>query len=720
MKYKHKRICKSLVSLLLIITFILAPFEDVFAGKEAQVNGNTDADAVDSGDTNGDGVAPLVGQAVIIGMLEIDNTALEYSNQITAHNQALPEGSNDYWSEYRVSITDQYLYSHPHEMSDIYNVDRCALIRLIKSSESKSNKQYKALGQRGTRSTKTYQGTYYAVRKSGSQHSSYNVDVVFSKVKNNDAYYEAFKSGSLDADLVMALADQNKSALEGGVNDFVALWEQSGDVDDCLNKFVSQEADSYGNALRYLDFLLIINKLCGNSYPDLIKKYLKKLNRDESDTFITVCAAAAVMCKIDSSSNKYAATLPNYYSAITGEDFDSYQTFSFNSSFPSPVEPGTGGYNADSSGFINSLKSQYDGVGRAVYLSCLQGGNKDIFWWVDSEYDYKMGWMLQPTDINGNATGNTGYTFLGVPGWQTVPVPDDEKDPDPDPDPDDGGDLANDAYAKFYISASSEEYEVMPGDTVAARIDINLKQSAQMLYDLKLKWTANGIKYRDWDPSFGIALVREGGGSDIAIETMTSNPSNSGGLDPAMQSSTQSGFTVMDVSWEEALEIFNGRKSVTVYDENVTINSDKEQRYVAIVTLYWFYDNANVGSATAATMSFYSSGKEIVTEYQGADEVPWIVRKDDPNQGHFYSQIRDGNYVEMKDNSPGNGETYEAMAGVPTTENLYAGFGANEFMVNMECELKSDTGMQRKYTLTSTRMGVFWLDKQLSDFFFVM
>ena len=316
--------------------------------------------------------------------------------------------------------------------------------------------------------------------------------------------------------------------------------------------------------------------------------------------------------------------------------------------------------------------------------------------------------VCQPTDINGNTTGNTGYTFLGcfTKGEPVPPPPPDKgKDPEPDPDPDPTPDVGagvveEPAYAKFYISASSDEYEVMPGDTVAARIDINLKQSAQMLYDLKLKWTANGIKYRDWDPSFGIALVREGGGSDIAVDTMTSNPTGSGGLDSTMQSSTTGGFTVMDVSWEEALEIFNGRKNVTVYDENVTINSDREQRYIAVVTLYWFYDNANVESATAATMNFYSSGKEIVTEYQGADEVPWIVRKDESNKGHFYSQLRDGNFVEMKDNSPGSGETYEAMAGIPTTENLYAGFGANEFMVNMECELKSDTGKQRKYTLT--------------------
>ncbi len=240
MKYKHKRIFKSLISLLLIITFILAPFEDVFAGEEdydsgeSKVNNNPESEKITSGyDPNA--IKPFVCQAVIIGMLEIDNTAQDYRSQIEVHNAALSDGSDDYWSEYRVSITDQYLYSHPQEMSEMANVDRLALIRLIKAGETKNNKRYKALASNGRGGSEgKYQGTYYAVRKSGSQHSSYNVDVVFSKIKNNEAYYEAFKSGSLDADLVMALADQNKSVLEGGVNDFVALWEQSGDVDDCL------------------------------------------------------------------------------------------------------------------------------------------------------------------------------------------------------------------------------------------------------------------------------------------------------------------------------------------------------------------------------------------------------------------------------------------------------------------------------------------------------
>ena len=77
MKYKHKRICKSIVSLLLIITFILAPFEDVFAGKLNEASTNETGAGGQLSDGNGDGIKPLKNLAVTIGILEIDNTGVK-------------------------------------------------------------------------------------------------------------------------------------------------------------------------------------------------------------------------------------------------------------------------------------------------------------------------------------------------------------------------------------------------------------------------------------------------------------------------------------------------------------------------------------------------------------------------------------------------------------------------------------------------------------------
>lgn len=72
-----------------------------------------------------------------------------------------------------------------------------------------------------------------------------------------------------------------------------------------------------------------------------------------------------------------------------------------------------------------------------------------------------------------------------------------------------------------------------------------------------------------------------------------------------------------------------------------------------------------------------------------------------PETDEYYSKLEEP-YVEIKEGTPGN-ETFEAMAGVPTTENLYIGFGANEFLMNMELEhAKSEENEDRLYTLTYT------------------
>ena len=71
MKYRHKRVCKSLISLLLILTFILAPFEGVFASELNEASTHDTGAGGELSDGNGDGIKPLKNLAVTIGILEI-------------------------------------------------------------------------------------------------------------------------------------------------------------------------------------------------------------------------------------------------------------------------------------------------------------------------------------------------------------------------------------------------------------------------------------------------------------------------------------------------------------------------------------------------------------------------------------------------------------------------------------------------------------------------
>ena len=652
MKYKHKRVCKSLISLLLILAFVLAPFESVFAGPPYGVNGEAstgDPGGVQSG-LGSSTPKPLKGLAVTIAILEIDNTASEYRSQIAAHNLASPD---DYWSEYRVSVIDQFLYSHPEKMSQVAEMENQAIILLGQKADYNDGEdsKYRPIDEMGVhKNDGKYSRVYSASGKSSP--GNFNIDVVYSSIKNNEVLYKSFTGGKLTFDDVNQLGVASGKVSEA-TDKFVRLWADTGTVDDCLNGIydgLDQNSDTYWYdcALRYLDFLYVVDVLCGNTYDKLIDRYLEELNRDESDTFITVCAAANALLAQDTSNKRYAATLPNFYAAITGKTFEDYQTFSATGDFVKAINPA--GYSGSVNEFISALKGKYEEG--ASFVSHNELSRNRNGWWWDSSGD-RGAYMLQPADMNDNRGGNTGYTFLGCfTDKEPIPPPYDEKYEDEDP-PDDEPDK-EDARLKFYISATSDQYEVMKGDTVAAIIDINFKQNEQAIRDFRLLWTANAAKTGDDTPLIGIAIDLDSAnepGNNV-VDAVVNNPVHKGEF---KTTTTGALLTMRDVDWETALKMFYGREKFTFQDSNITVNEAKERVYRATIGIYWMYpDDSNENILVYGVGKF----KDSYADYNAYDKVPWTPREDPPNQGHFYSQIRDGNYVEMKDNSPGSGETY--------------------------------------------------------------
>ena len=561
MKYKHKRIFKSLVSLLLIITFILAPFEDVFAETITEPVGAL-GDIPPSGD-----FAPMHYLAATVGILEIDNTASEYRSQIAAHNLASPD---DYWSEYRVSITDQYFYTHPQEMSNVAEMDKQALIifKYYKVSDPVSaTDRFRPFSANGAERNKKYSRVYSTVGKSSP--GNFNIDVVYSSIKNNEALYKSFTDGKLTFDDVDQLGVASGKVADA-TDKFVRLWADTGTIDDCLNGIydgLDQNSDTYwyDRALRYLDFLYVIDVLCGNTYNKLIDKYLNDLNRDESDTFITVCAAANALLAQDTSNKRYAATLPNFYAAITGKTFEDYQTFSATGDFVKAINPA--GYSGSVNEFISALKGKYEeGASFVSYNELSRNRNG---WWWDSSGD-RGAYMLQPADMNDNRGGNTGYTFLGCFTKETAPPPYDEKYEDEDPPDDVPGE--EDARLKFYISATSDQYEVMKGDTVAAIIDINFKQNEQAIRDFRLLWTANAAKTGDDTPLIGVHMDLDSANEpgNNMVDAVVNNPAHKGEFKTTTNTAD---LTMRDVDWETALKMFYGREKFTFQDSNITMTN---------------------------------------------------------------------------------------------------------------------------------------------------
>jgi hypothetical protein len=154
--------------------------------------------------------------------------------------------------------------------------------------------------------------------------------------------------------------------------------------------------------------------------------------------------------------------------------------------------------------------------------------------------------------------------------------------------------------------------------------------------------------------------------------------------------------TIPNLTWEKAVTLFDGNTVVQWKDTNITITENTTNRYYAKVTLVM---------ADGTKVRFAPKGKVLSDrdEYEAYDEVSWVYIEDSDVKGAYYSTIRDGNYVEIKDDtSPHYYEEYEAMAGIPTTEDVYVGAGATEFMVNTTTEFVTDDDDKRYYNFKKT------------------
>lgn len=133
-------------------------------------------------------------------------------------------------------------------------------------------------------------------------------------------------------------------------------------------------------------------------------------------------------------------------------------------------------------------------------------------------------------------------------------------------------------------------------------------------------------------------------------------------------------------------DFLNGSKSnIVLYDQNIKVCTKVANVYYAKMHVCFSGKGIDYGASP--------EGEE--TDEDWAYDRSILYAKEFP---HFYSEMRHVPYAEIKADKPYE-ERYEAMAGVPTTENLYFGAGATEFMVNVDLEWKTE-GASRTYTIT--------------------
>ncbi len=126
----------------------------------------------------------------------------------------------------------------------------------------------------------------------------------------------------------------------------------------------------------------------------------------------------------------------------------------------------------------------------------------------------------------------------------------------------------------------------------------------------------------------------------------------------------------------------------------------KTYEYEATITIYYAKSSTSLdkmnkvtASTKVAKIKYYKKDDIIITPTPGTvtptpgapEEVETAIYVSEPDA---YSELKEGSIYN---------ETFEAMAGVPTTRNLYFGSGGSEFMVEVEVMYDKDKSATRKY-----------------------
>jgi hypothetical protein len=474
MKRKFKNFSKVIICLTLCLSMI-APSLTSFAasGSSASSAATSSTGSADAVSDAVPGEASLRGKNIIISLMQVNNTTEQYQSQIAAHNMSY----SDSWSEMGVSIVDNYLNDYPLYMLQENTLKRSAVIRTDRASTSSLN----VIDQSGYISTYKLRNVYSSEGKSVPDNFK-GINVIGNIIKNNSTYYSAFQNKTLDIDTVMSLANANSSKLQEWGNNFIALWADQETVDDKLNDMFTDD-DYYGNLLKYLDLLLVINYLCNDTQEDLISRFLEKLNQDGSDDFVTICAIACVRSDTMDGGNALIP-LPIYYAFVTRAGLNAYTHFERAGGSTNPVDPADASisYESNPEAYIADLKNKYYSVKSEASSRYTRLWNaRNLIWWTGGSSGYKLATSLRPTDMNGNSTGNCGYTFLAYRANVATPAsivatiestPPDTNPPDTTP--------PKSALGQFSIEATSDKFDVEPGNNeVSAEFSIDLKLTEQ-------------------------------------------------------------------------------------------------------------------------------------------------------------------------------------------------------------------------------------------------
>ena len=667
LKIKLRKVLPRLLALFLILTMMLTPdVVQIFATEPESSTGSTNPNYKgDPGTFEYDNTLTAVFKpAWLVYIQKVDNTcdgveAFDYS----ATNVVNPD------SQCKRSVVKAMQWNYPEDYRYMDNTlaERSFIVVNKGSAAIDLNKIsiYKPDGSGVTGKVKAYDCT-------GTAPANIAIPCISDDILGSEENLEAFRNSEFtwaqyQAGLEVKY-DSNGITLEEAKTKFIKQFKDVGGIANKITKNFTGAATMYPDLIdvirnaNILNILAVISNLCANPsvYDEYIQDFLISQNRDGSSSFyVPVIIAGYVANDNNGNEGHRFYSLPSYYQRAYG--FNANDLMELDPDGDGNPERKFGDYVKEPDTYENEVYN---------YIMSKSGGSKSKYyslrtgvWWAHAHANSQwisytgQAYTCMPTDIADMQAGNLGYTYFAFGG---------------------AGGKPTDGIGQFQITASSEQKTVTtPGASVAALINIDLKSTGQQLQQYKDTFAqekAKGYDKADLVINYSFEAVKGNGSSSPLIDqSFAAGATLSGG----------NKVTIPNLTYDQLKPYLEGSKLIQVADSGIIINDSVTNKYLATVTLK-FSDKS---------YSIYAKGKTVESEYKASDVVSWGYKKDDPNTWHFYSSIGKNNvglnnFVEIKEGSPGN-ESFEAMAGVPTTENLYVGFGATEFMMNMDVKHES-------------------------------
>lgn len=662
-KLKGKGLTAWLLIFVLLLTSVNLTTWAADSSSGALINPGKGNSTVTAYDSNCNAVMQ---KAWLVYIEEVENTHIDDEPE-TDHNKVT-------WSQCKKSAIDEMLLTYPKEyrpetMDEL--VDKCFIVTDGNYSFDYNNVRiYESQNSRSSTPCVTYRLKNYP------NPGGLKINCVSDNILTEEYNIEAFKSGEwrlaeyeycllTEVDSRSVSLDEAKKNFLGQFQDLSKLSGMITDSFDGSKAMHPDKIDVIRNSIT-LDLLTVI-AACSKDrhvYDEYIQNYLQYQNRDGSPKFYVPVIISGVIA------NKAGDPNPCFYSLPTYLD-RAYVNMSADKLFY--INDGFGNYAMDYNGFQDAVWSYLGMDNRKVVSDTKYFENQLGVWFLNGfkpamDTFRGMAYTALPTDRNDWATGNLGYTFFAYGGE---------------------GNVASKDISTFKLTATSDQKTVTtPGSKVAATLHIDMKCSKadqQKFMDTFTAEKAKGHNTADLVIEYSLETVKGNGSSTPLIDKQLGVGSVLGG----------NKLEWSNITYDKLKPYLEGEKMIEVLDQNIPINETTTNKYKATVTLKFPGNELKVKA----------TGKEVVSEYVAADKVTWSLGEDEPNKFHYYSVMgkpnAKDNYVEIKQGLPGN-ESWEAMAGVPTTENLYVGFGATEFMMNFDGEWKSQTGADRVYTWTYT------------------